>query len=378
MTTEHEYVVVGAGLLGLAAGRALARRGREVAVLDQGEIGNDASGSKGSCRIFRLGYPDPCYVTLAHRSRALWQQLEADSGRQLLHPAPQLTFGRDLDAVHEAMRAAGAPCELLPAVAAAERFPGIRVTGQVLLETQSGVLAADQALAALAGGLTGIRTGVRVRGIADDGRRVRLQTSAGTLHSRRVIVCAGPFTSRLVSGQLAGLPSAPTLEQVGYLSPAAGPVTVPPIFVCHDGRTPYGLPVPGSDRYKIGVHKGGPPADLRLLTAGPDAGLLAELTELAGRYLPGYLPEPVSTERCVYDNTPDEDFVVDRAGNVVVGCGTSGHGFKFGPLLGEWLASLAAGTEPDGLPAARFALARFGRPAPGTNLPASAGPRPAS
>ncbi|HEY2551226.1 MAG TPA: FAD-dependent oxidoreductase [Streptosporangiaceae bacterium] len=363
MTAEHEYAVVGAGLLGLAAGRALARRGRDVTVLDQGEIGNETAGSKGSCRIFRLGYPDPCYVTLAQRSRVLWHQLEAESGRPLLHPVPQLTFGRDLTAVHDGMRAAGAPCELLSAAEAADRFPGIRVHGQVLLETQSGVLAADQALLALADGLPEIRTGVRVTGIADDGRRVRLQTSAGPLQARKVIVCAGPFTSALVSGQLPAVPSAPTLEQVGYLSPVAGPVTTPPIFVCHDGRTPYGLPVPGSALYKIGVHRGGPPADLLRLTAGPEAGLLAELVQLAGRYLPGYHSEPASTERCVYDNTQDEDFVVDSAGNVVAGCGTSGHGFKFGPLLGEWLASLAEGTEPAGLPAARFAVARFG-PAP--------------
>jgi sarcosine oxidase len=360
MASEHEYVVAGAGLLGLAAARALARRGRDVAVLDQGEIGNEAAGSKGSCRIFRLGYPDPCYVTLAQRSRELWHQLEAASGRQLLHPAPQLTFGRDLAAVHDGMRAAGAPSELLPAAEAAERFPGIRVAGQVLVETQSGVLAADQALAALASDLPDVRTGVRVTGLADDGRRVRLQTSAGPLQARTAIVCAGPFTSGLIRGQAIGVPSAPTLEQVGYLSPAGEQPAAPPIFVCHDGRTPYGLPVPGSARYKIGVHRGGPPADLLRLTAGPDAGLTAELTELAARHLPGYRPEPASTERCVYDNTPDEDFVVDRAGNVVVGCGTSGHGFKFGPLLGEWLASLAEGTEPDGLPAGRFSLGRFG------------------
>jgi glycine/D-amino acid oxidase-like deaminating enzyme len=48
----------------------------------------------------------------------------------------------------------------------------------------------------------------------------------------------------------------------------------------------------------------------------------------------------------VYDNSADTDFVLDRVGNVVVGCGTSGHGFKFGPLLGELLADLAEGTTP--------------------------------
>jgi len=69
----------------------------------------------------------------------------------------------------------------------------------------------------------------------------------------------------------------------------------------------------------------------------------------------------VATERCVYDNSADTDFVIGRAGNIVVGCGTSGHGFKFGPLLGELLADLADGTQPP------IDLGRFGidRGAPG-------------
>jgi sarcosine oxidase len=62
--------------------------------------------------------------------------------------------------------------------------------------------------------------------------------------------------------------------------------------------------------------------------------------------LPSLDPQPVATERCVYDNATDADFVLDRVGRVVVGCGTSGHGFKFGPLLGELLADLAEGRRP--------------------------------
>jgi len=65
----------------------------------------------------------------------------------------------------------------------------------------------------------------------------------------------------------------------------------------------------------------------------------------------------VATERCVYDNSADADFVLDRAGSVVVGCGTSGHGFKFGPYLGELLADLAEQTEP-GFVRDRFGLSR--------------------
>ena len=70
------------------------------------------------------------------------------------------------------------------------------------------------------------------------------------------------------------------------------------------------------------------------------------MTGAVHRLLPSLDPEPVETERCVYDNSADTDFVIARTGNIVVGCGTSGHGFKFGPLLGELLADLAEGAPP--------------------------------
>jgi sarcosine oxidase len=117
-----------------------------------------------------------------------------------------------------------------------------------------------------------------------------------------------------------------------------------PIFICHADQVPYGLPVPGSSLYKIGIHHSGPATDPDAQDESPDRRLISALARVARRYLPGYNPELVATERCIYDNSPDEDFIIDRIGNVVIGCGTSGHGFKFAPLLGEWLADLAAGT----------------------------------
>ena len=209
--------------------------------------------------------------------------------------------------------------------------------------------------------------------VVTDGRRVTLQTPAGPLTARRAIITAGPWSGGLAATLGVAIPGRATLEQVAYLTPrspdtpadgnGAAPATaagLPPIFICHGEQAPYGLPVPGSPLYKIGIQQSGPATEPDAQQAGPDATQLARLQEVARRYLPGYDPAPARTERCIYDNSPDEDFVLDRRGNVVIGCGTSGHGFKFGPLCGEWLAALAMdGERAD----KRFALARFAPPA---------------
>ena len=84
------------------------------------------------------------------------------------------------------------------------------------------------------------------------------------------------------------------------------------------------------------------------------------VNELVRRRLPTFSPTPLRSETCIYTMTPDQDFVLDRSGPIVVGSACSGHGFKFGPLLGDLLADLALDGEA-GMPAARFALPRFVR-----------------
>jgi sarcosine oxidase len=245
----------------------------------------------------------------------------------------------------------------------ARRFPVLRVGGQALFEPESSVIAADVALRALAARVPEIRTGVRVLRLTDDGRVVTVRTTAGTIVARTAVITAGPWSGQLLAPLGVPLPGRPALEQVAYLRPV-GPAGEAPIFINHADRAPYGLPVPGSALYKIGLHSSGPVSDPDTQDQSDDPYLIKKLSEVAAKYLPGYDPEPTATERCIYDNSPDEDFVVDRVGSVVVGSGTSGHGFKFGPLFGEWLADLATNAPGALTPELRqrFALSRF-RPA---------------
>lgn len=363
-----EFAVVGAGLLGLSAAWALKRRGHEAAVIDQAPVGSNLGGSFGACRIFRLGYESASYVSLAMRARTTWADLEDACGEKLLYPAPQLTFGPQMHQVRAALEEAGAPGQLLSAQAAAERFPGFAAPGEVLYEPESAVTLADRSLNALASLIGFDGEPALVTALADTGHRVRISTTAGEVEAGRVIVCAGPWTPKIAASAGISVPGWAGMEQVAYLAPqerpgrldSAAPGTMP-IFVHYGGEFAYGMPVPGSDQIKIGIHFGGPPVDPDQQDHTVHPGLSARIDRAARQFLPTYDPSPVTTERCIYDNSPDTDFIIDRVGNIVIGSGTSGHGFKFGPLIGEWLADLATGATnpPAGPPPPQFTLSRF-------------------
>ena len=253
-------------------------------------------------------------------------------------------------------------------------------SGTVLYEPDSGVLVAGERRQALHhdGGFE-LRTGCKVVSLRQSADAATVEMADGsTLQADVVVDCAGPAALELL-----GTPSAttcsppPPLPQVAVLSPPHGSAVLPPPASIEWGDDMvYGLPVPDggphTGTYKVAHHTPGPaldsfdPTDPAPL-AGDDPAHLALLTAAVARLLPTLHPQPLATERCVYDNSPDADFVLDRVGHVVVGCGTSGHAFKFGPLFGDILADLAEGMD---LP---VDLARFGL---GRGPPAAEGPRP--
>jgi sarcosine oxidase len=352
--------------LGLSAARSLSRRGWSVEVLEAADaIGHPLAGSKGDTRIFRLGYPEPHYVEMAIAARALWRELEGEVGRPLLHVTAQLSFGEsaEVDAVAASLARHGEPAERLTQREARARFPDVSVSGPALFEASSGVLAADECLRALCTSAAfEVRTGTRVTEVTQRDTGATAQASDGSVFQADVVIdCAGPAALALLGPSTAApvVGAPPSLPQVAYFRAAHTGSVDParlPVFIEWGDAMVYGLPVLGSGAhagtFKVSHHTPGPPLDAydpttatRPLLDADDPALLAVLTDTVRRLLPGLDPEPVTTERCVYDNSADTDFVLDRVGHVVVGCGTSGHAFKFGPLLGELLADLADGTK---------------------------------
>jgi sarcosine oxidase len=355
---NRRCIVVGAGLLGLSSASAMSRRGWSVVVLETAAtIGHERAGSKGDARIFRLGYPDRRDVEMALLARACWHDLEVATGIPLLHVTGQVTLGDEptVRVIAAALTAAGAAVDQLSAREATRRFPGIAARGAVLVEPDSGVLAADACLLALRhAGSFELRPGRAVTSLRQRAGAVSVAMADDTaLEADVAVVCAGPASLALL-GVATRAAAAPSLPQVAYFARRSGN-EVPPVFIEWGNDMLYGLPVPGggpfAGTYKVSQHTPGPalgafdPADPAPL-GGDDPVLVAQLAGGVARLLPSLEPRPVATERCVYDNSADSGFILDRVGRIVVGCGTSGHAFKFGPLLGELLADLAEERDP--------------------------------
>ena len=325
MGERAEIVVVGAGVMGAATAYALARAGHEAVVLEQFELGHARGSSHGEARIFRLVYDDPSWVAQAQRALPLWRELEAETGEALLTTTGSLDVGPGTDERVAALSECGVEFDVLD---------GADLPSPLRFE---------RGMPALVQSDGGVLDAARVTGIDGDGR---VHLAGETIEAQAVVVTAGAWVSALLEPLGISPPVTPTRESVAYFPVAArnGLSTI------IDWRLPegYALPrrgdsvyaLPSPEGLKVGVHRTGPPTD-------PDEGgaVGAEAVRCArdwvAEHVEGAGPEPARTETCLYTSMPDQSFVLERRGRVVVGSPCSGHGFKFAPLVGRQLAALA-------------------------------------
>ena len=120
-----DVIVVGAGVMGSATARALARSGKSVTLLERLTVGHKRGSSHGASRIYRLSYPDPMYVRMARLAMPLWQELEDESGEELFVKTGGLDGGPHIRDNAAALERCGVRSEVITGADAMKRYPMI-------------------------------------------------------------------------------------------------------------------------------------------------------------------------------------------------------------------------------------------------------------
>lgn len=351
---RFDCVVVGAGIHGLCTAFWLRSLGvRSVVVLDQGAPGHTRGSSHGTTRITRSSYDAPQFVALAQRAhREGWPSLQRALGRRLLLPTPGLFFGPPRGPIagyQRATQAAGVAVEAIDLDRARARFPLLRLDDGdvVLLDHTAAMILAANTMASLRQWLRAnaveIAFSTRATRLHADDRRVEVETTKCRLQCETAVLACGPWTHHLTGA------TAPPLtvlrQEVGYVELAAPEqacrVGAFPVW-CRIGELPndftYGLPSHRGQGLKLAPHTTTgsgvepdaepPPIDDAALLALARARFVPTVTRL------------VATERCLYTMTDDQRFELGRSacGRIVTITACSGHGFKFGPVIGRQAA----------------------------------------
>jgi sarcosine oxidase len=357
-------VIVGGGPMGVAAARALGSRGREVLLFERSALGHDGGSSAGPTRNFRLTYHDPIYVRMARLALEGFRRLEDEAGVELLRTVGGLDVGVPTDVSAAALEAAGEPYERPSDDEVADRFPTLRFPpgSRFLYQSDGGILRSKEVIRALADRAVAAGAAIReettVASIRLAGAGVEVRTDRDeVVRAPAAILAAGAWTGPLARSVGLELPLRPTLEQSTYLDLDSGGLPTVIDWSASADEPPYLVPNPfdGGDA-KAGAHLSGRDVDPDTRSFDPDVAIEARVLGWVRDRVVGPV-ELRRTETCLYTRTPDEDFVIDRIGPVVVASPCSGHGFKFTPVIGEVLADLVTGSEP-AVPLDRFAVRR--------------------
>ena len=377
MTTTRHYdaIVIGLGGMGSAAIYQLAQRGKRVLGIEQFGIAHDKGSSHGVTRIIRLAYHEhPSYVPLMRRAYELWRDLEATAGEQVLHitgsidagPADSSNFAGSLLSCEEH----DLPHDVLTSAELTRRFPGYRLPSETMavFQGEGGFLLPERCIGlfvehAHALGAT-VHTDERTLEWQPTANGVRVRTERGEYEAETLIISAGAWAAKLIPALGAvAVPERQALAWIETLRPEHfTPERFPVFNLTVDEGKFYGFPefcIPG---FKLGkYHHLEENVNPDTIDREPNARDEAVLRDFTEKYFPDAAGATSSMKVCMFTNSPDEHFIIDRmpdSPQVVVAAGFSGHGYKFSSVVGEILADLAV----DGATShdiGMFSLARF-------------------
>jgi monomeric sarcosine oxidase len=376
MLRQHRIVIVGAGIVGLSTAYALLSRGmRNVVILEQEAVDHARSSSHGFSRLLRFEYgPDAFYSNMVRLSLKRWKNLERVVGRTLYTPTGLLVLGNENDTFTQSsyriVRGFGLPAEQLSKEDCGLRFPQFNTQLYDIrtYNPEAGILHAStclQTLRDLVLDLGGeMYESSRVTKLISDSQfhPVHLRLSTGTeISADRVVLATGSWIHRLLPDL--HIPVRMTRQYMLYFAGLHFSLYGAGAFPAFFAGDLYGFPIhQGCNGWvKATSHEFGVPIDPNQVTP-PDDQVIAGITRQLRELLPALSHAEIARiDSCMYDVTPDENFILDRLPydlRVIFASGLSGHGFKFGLLLGELLSSLVCDTQPP-VPLERFRLSRF-------------------
>ncbi len=368
---RYDVAVIGAGVFGAWTAWHMARRGRRVLLVDAYGPAHSRASSGGESRIIRMGYgADELYTRWSQRSLVQWKEFFAAVKQPLFHETGVLWLAEEEDSrlrqTVATLERCGIAFERMDRATLEKRYPQIGFDGVSagLLEPQSGVLMARRAVAAVTE--DAVRFGVEYRQVQittprGSGRLEAIATSTGEriLADQFVFAC-GAWLGKLFP-EILGSRIFPSRQEVFFFGvPGGDPRFAPPALPTwlFQADEMYGMPDIESRGLKIAVDRHGPAVDPDTQSRMVSAESAKEVRKYVARRFPALRDAPiVETHVCQYENTSSGDFLVDRhpeMNNVWFAGGGSGHGFKHGPAVGEYVAGQlldGAAEEP------RFSLA---------------------
>lgn len=355
MAETYDVIVVGLGGFGSATAYQLAKRGAKVLGLEQFELAHACGSSHGETRIIRRAYFEhPDYVPLLNYTYDMWRELESESGRELMNLCGLVLAGpADGEAVPGVLLAKetyNVRINVLEHADASRRYPQFRFERRhtILEEQDAGYLRVDDCVEAhldearkLGAILCG---GEAVQSWSSDGRRVVVKTDKGSYDAANLVIAGGAWSTALL-GEFA--PDLTVIRKPVFWFPKTNAAAAEwPVFYFENdgGRSFYGLPGLSGADVKVAEHSGGD--DVPNPTEVPREMMAAEHADVSGfaqSVLCGLEPGASNHSVCMYVMSTDGHFIVDRHpefGNVCIGAGFSGHGYKFTPIIGRALSEL--------------------------------------
>jgi sarcosine oxidase len=368
--------IAGLGAAGSAAAFHLARRGHKVVGFDRFSPPHQFGSSTGQTRIIREAYYEhPQYVPLIQRAYACWDELERISGERLFVKTGGMMIGVPDGPLVTGARASAAqydlPVDDLSAAEITRRFPAFRPEGEMrgVFEPRAGLLYADRCIGthlelARASGAD-LHMEEPVGAWKVDAGGVSVSTARETFLVDRLILSAGSWVPSLLEGYALPLEIERTVQH--WFSDAADAPRFQsdrfPVYLLEyeqPNQLFYGFPDTG-DGVKVARHHQGRTTTADLLDRRVADEEISRMRVLLAKYLPDANGPHVRSAVCMYTNTPDRDFIIDKhpaSERVLVASACSGHGFKFASAIGEALADLALG-EPTRCDLSPFAIGRF-------------------